>query len=107
MAYDSCVMKDAKGRKEEISSWFREISLVETGKKRKKKKRAERKKKGKRKKRKRKRKDVGGFFLSSSAFQQSEFVEPKSKVCLCDKGSSPRGRDSSYSGLFSILRVVW
>ena len=36
MAYDSCVMKDtwhAKGRKEEISSWFKEISSVEKEKK--------------------------------------------------------------------------
>ena len=44
MAYDSCVMKDTwhvKGRKEEISSWFREIGSVEKEKKGKKKEREE------------------------------------------------------------------
>ena len=47
MAYDSCVMKDtwhAKGRKEEITSWFREIISVKKEKKRGKKERKKGKK---------------------------------------------------------------
>ena len=51
MAYDSCVMKNtwyAKGRKEEISSWSREISSVEEEKKKEKNERKE-ENKGKRK----------------------------------------------------------
>ena len=100
MAYDLCVMKDTwygKGRKEEISSWFRKISSIEEEKKMEKKERKE-EKKGKRKKG-RKRKEDGGFFLNSSVFRQSEFVGSRSKVRLCDEVYAPRGRDSSYFGL--------
>ena len=109
MAYDSCVMKDtwyAKGRKEEISSWSREISSVEEEKKKEKKERKE-EKKGKKEKSKKRRKEGGGFFLSSPTFRQSEFVGLRSKVRLRNVGCAQRGRDLSYFGLFSNLRAVW
>ena len=41
------------------------------------------------------------------AFRRSELVGPRSKGCIFDEGYAPRGRDSSYFGLFSTLRVVW
>ena len=40
------------------------------------------------------------FFLMSTAFRRSEFIGSKIKVRLLDEGYSPRGRDSSYLGLF-------
>ena len=40
------------------------------------------------------------FFLMSTAFRRSEFVGSKIKVRLLDEGYSPRGKDSSYLGLF-------
>ena len=51
--------------------------------------------KGKRKRRKRK-----------SEFRRSELVGQRSKVRIFDEGYTPRGRDSSYFGLFSTIRVV-
>ena len=48
-----------------------------------------RRRKGERKREKRK-----------SAFQWSEIVGPRSKVCIFDEGYAPRGRDSSEFGLF-------
>ena len=65
------------------------------GKKEKKEKRERRRRKGERKREKRK-----------SAFRRSELVEPRSKVCIFEEGYSPRGRDSSYFGSFSTIRVV-
>ena len=41
-----------------------------------------------------------------SAFRRSELVEPRSKVHIFDEGCTLRGRDSSYFGLFSTIRVV-
>ena len=41
-----------------------------------------------------------------SAFRQSELVGPKSKVHIFNEGYTPRGRDSSYFGLFSTIRIV-
>ena len=80
--------KKEKNEREEISS---------SGQKRKKKMREIR-----RKEERKARKKTDGFFL-----QQSEFVGPRSKVHLRNEGYAPRGRDSSYFGLFSTLRVVW
>ena len=55
--------------------------------KREKKEKKKRKRKRKREREKeRKRKEVGGFFLSSLAFQQSELVRPRSKVLRFDEG---------------------
>ena len=41
-----------------------------------------------------------------SAFSQSKLIEPRSKVCIFNEGYTSRGRDSSYFGLFSTIRVV-
>ena len=41
-----------------------------------------------------------------SAFRRSELVGQRSKVCIFDEGYTSRGRDSSYFGLFSTIRVV-
>ena len=35
-----------------------------------------------------------------SAFRRSKLVGPRSKVRIFDEGYTPRGRDSSYFGLF-------
>ena len=51
--------------------------------------------KGERKRKKRK-----------SAFRWSELIGPRSKVCIFVEGYAPRGRDSSYFGLFSIIRAM-
>ena len=48
-----------------------------------------------RKEERKERKETDGFFLRSTAFQQSEFVGPKSKVRLREEGYALRGRDSS------------
>ena len=40
------------------------------------------------------------FFLQFPTFQRSEFVRPRVKVRLLDEGYAPRGRDSSYFGLY-------
>ena len=60
----------------------------------------ERKEKKKKKKRERKRGE------RKSAFRQSELIGPRRKVRIFDKGNTPRGKDSSYFGLFSTIRVV-
>ena len=60
----------------------------EKGKKEKKIKERERGRKGNR------------VFFSSPAFRRSELVEPRSKICIFDEDHAPRGRDSSYFGLF-------
>ena len=39
-------------------------------------------------------------------FRWSELFGPRSKVRIFDKGYTPKGRDSSYFGLFSTIRVV-
>ena len=65
------------------------------GKEEKKEKRERRRRKGKRKREKRK-----------SVFRWSKLTEPKSKVHIFDEDYAPRGRDSSYFGLFSTIRVV-
>ena len=74
MTYDSCLMKDtwyAKGRKEEISSWCREISSVEEEKKREKKERKE-ENKGKRKRgRERGRMPTGSSLVHRSSDSQN------------------------------------
>ena len=41
-----------------------------------------------------------------SVFRRSELEGPRSKVYIFDKGYTPRGRDFSYFGLFSTIRVV-
>ena len=41
-----------------------------------------------------------------SAFRLSELIGPRSKVRIFDKGYTLRGRDYSYFGLFSTIRVV-
>ena len=45
-------------------------------------------------------KEIGVFF--SLAFRRLELVGPRSKVYIFDKGYAPRGRDSSYFGLFPL-----
>ena len=42
--------------------------------------------------------------LSSPAFRRSGLIGPRRKVRLRDEGYAPRGRDSSYFGLFSTIR---
>ena len=64
-------------------------------KKREKKIRERKRRKGERKRGKRK-----------SAFRQSKLVRPRSKVCIFHEGYIPRDSDSSYFGLFSIIRDV-
>ena len=64
--------------------------------KKEKKEREMRRRKGKRKREKKK-----------LVFQQSEFVGPRSKGFIFDEGYAPRGKDSSYFGLFFTLRDVW
>ena len=41
-----------------------------------------------------------------STFRRSELFRPRSKVLKFDEGYTSRGRDSSYFGLFSTIRVV-
>ena len=41
-----------------------------------------------------------------SVFRRLELVGPRSKVCIFNEGYAPRGRDSSYFGLFSAIRSV-
>ena len=64
-------------------------------KRRKKKKKKRNRRKGERKRGKRK-----------LAFRRSELVGPRSKVRIFDEGYTPRGRDSSYFGLFPTIRAV-
>ena len=45
-------------------------------------------------------KEIGVFFLSLPAFRRLELIGPRSKVGKFDEGYAPRGRDSSYFGLF-------
>ena len=75
----------------------------------KKKKRKEGKRKGKeRKEREEKKRRIKGerkMEKRKSAFQRSELVRPRGKVCIFDEGAS-RGKDSSYFGLFSTITVV-
>ena len=65
------------------------------GKKNREKKRERKRSKGERKKGKRK-----------STFRWSEVIGPRSKIRIFDEGYTLRGRDSSYFGLFSTIRVV-
>ena len=41
-----------------------------------------------------------------SEFQRSELIRPRGKVCIFDEDYASRGKDSSYFGLFSTIRVV-
>ena len=41
-----------------------------------------------------------------SVFRWSKLAGTRSKVCIFDEGYTLRGRDSSYFGLFSTIRVV-
>ena len=63
--------------------------------KREKTKRERKRRKGERKRGKRK-----------SVFRGPKLIGLRSKVCIFDEGYTPRGRDSSYFGLFSTIRVV-
>ena len=47
------------------------------------------------------------FFLSSSAFRRSELFGQRSKVHIFDEGYAPRGRDSSYIGLFISFELLF
>ena len=42
--------------------------------------------------------------LSLLALRRSSLIGPRSKVCLHDECYAPRGMDSSYFGLFFIIR---
>ena len=75
--------------------------FIEEGRSKKEKKR---KKKRERKESKKERERKRG--KRKYAFRQSELVGPKSKVHIFDEGFTPRGRDSSYFGLFSTIRIV-
>ena len=75
--------------------------FIEEGRSRKEKRR---KKKRERKESKKERERKRG--KRKSAFRQSKLVGPKSKVHIFDEGYTPRGRDSSYFGLFSTIRIV-
>ena len=65
------------------------------GKEEKKEQRERMRRKGERKREKRK-----------PAFRLSELIGPRSKVHIFDKDYAPKGRDSSYFGLFSNIRAV-
>ena len=52
-------------------------------------------------------KEISVFFLILSAFQWSKLVGPRSKVCIFDEGYAPRGRDSSYFGLFLSFDLLF
>ena len=58
-------------------------------------KKKRKRRKGERERRKRK-----------STFQRSELVRPRSRVHIFNEGYSLRGRDCSYFGLLSTIRVV-
>ena len=47
------------------------------------------------------------FFLSSPAFRRLELIGPRSKVRIFDEGYDPRGRDSSYFGLFLSFKLLF
>ena len=47
------------------------------------------------------------FFLSLLAFQRLELVRPRSKVHIFNEGYAPRGRDSSYFGLFLSFGLLF
>ena len=65
------------------------------------------KEKGKGKKEREKEKKGREREKRKSAFRWSELVEPRCKGYIFDEAYAPRGRDSSYFGLVSTLRVVW
>ena len=48
----------------------------------------------------------GGGGWRKLAFRQSELIRPRSKIRIFEEGYTPRGRDSSYFGLFFTIRVV-
>ena len=62
----------------------------------------EKKEKRERRRRKRERKRE----KTKSAFRRSELVGPRSKFCIFNEDYAPRGRDSSYFGLFSTISTV-
>ena len=105
MACNTCHVSDTLLEKSHVScyakcGWGEEINSSEEKRKREKRER-------RRKEERKKRKETDGFFLQSTAFGQSEFVGTRSKVRLRGKGYTLRSMDSSYFGLFSILRDVW
>ena len=89
--------KNRKGKKKEKGKG-------EKGKKEKKRKEKERERKGREKEGE---KEIGVFFLSSPAFRWLKLIGPRSKVCIFDEGYDPRGRDSSYFGLFLSFGLLF
>ena len=87
----STCMSMEKSIKGEGNQFIEEESNKKESKEKKKRKR----RKGERKRRKRK-----------SAFRRSELVRPRSRVHIFNEGYSLRGRDCSYFGLLSTIRVV-
>ena len=95
--------------------------FVEGGKKRKGKEKEKGKgKKGKKEKKRKERergrergrekegeKEIDVFFLSSLVFRRLELIRPRSKVCIFNEGCAPRGRDSSYFGLFLSFGLLF
>ena len=77
--------------------------FVEGGKDRKERRRKKGKgKKGKKEKKKKRMRRKGERKREKMklVFRRSELVGPRSKGCIFNKGYAPRGRDSSYFGLF-------
>ena len=50
---------------------------------------------------------MGVFFLSSPVFRLLELVGPRSKVRIFEEDYAPRGRNSSYFGLFISFRLLF
>ena len=74
----------------------------ESYKKERKEKKKEKKKKKVKEKKGRERRGKG----NQSSVRRSKLIRPRSKVRIFDEGYTPRGRDFSYFGLFSIIRAV-
>ena len=93
---------------EKSIKWEGNQFIEEESNKKEKKEKKKRKKESERKEMERERGGKGNRLSNGrkSAFRRSELGRPRSKVCLFDEVYTPRGRYSSYFGLFSTIRVV-
>ena len=82
----------------EISSWKGRVTKRKGGKKERERKERKRRKKREREEEEREKR--------KPTFQWSELVGPRSEVRIFDEDYALRGRDFSYFGLFSTIRVV-
>ena len=89
---------------ENIKGKEKEKGKGEKGKKEKKRKERKRERKGREKEGE---EEIDVFFLGSPAFRQLKLIGPRSKVRIFNEGYAPRGRDSSYFGLFLSFGLLF